>query len=114
VARWRDAWQALDPDRVAALYAADGVHESAKVRQVFPDSADCQLVGPDAVRRYAASAARRFSSFEIQPTRVIEDEHAAAVEYVRRVNGDPASDMRVVEVLEWSGQLLRHVRVYHF
>lgn len=114
VARWRDAWQSLDPERISALYAPGGIHESAKVRQAFPGNAEARLVGPDAVRGYAEGAARRFTRFEIRPTRVIEDDGAAAVEYVRRVDSDPATDMRVIEVLEWCGALLAHVRVYHF
>ncbi|KAB2911977.1 MAG: nuclear transport factor 2 family protein [Hyphomicrobiaceae bacterium] len=114
VSAWRDAWQSLDPARIAALYAPDGIHESSKVRSAFPDNADGRLSGPEAVRRYAERAARQFSRFEILPLRVIEDGDCAAVEYVRRINGDPASDMRVMEVLEWAGPLLRHVRVYHF
>ena len=114
VARWRDAWQALDPERVASLYAPDGVHESDKVRKAYPDNAEGRLVGHDAIRRYAERAARQFSRFEIRVLRVIEDGQGAAVEYVRRVNGDAATDMRVVEMLEWAGPSLRHVRVYHF
>ena len=114
VAAWRDAWQALDPPRIASLYAPDGVHESDKVRKAYPDNIDGRLHGREAIARYAERAALQFSRFEIRVLRVIEDADGAAVEYVRRVNGDPATDMRVVEILEWAGNLLRHVRVFHF
>ena len=114
VTRWQQAWQALDADAVAALYAPDGTHQSAVVSRRMPDVPDGVLRGPEMIRSYARLAAAAMTAFRIDILDVFAKEDRAAVEYWRIINNDDASRLRVVEILVWNaaGQLTE-VRVFH-
>lgn len=117
VARWRDAWQSLDPVTIAGLYAPEGTHMSAVVasRMKRPDGT---LIGPAEIRAYAEATAAQLDSFEADIMNVIAEETSsggrASVEYWRTVNGDRAGRKRVVEIIEWSDDKITACRVFHF
>jgi len=113
VLRWRDAWTSLDPDRIAALYAAEGTHMSSVVSERM-GLADGTLRGREAVRAYAAASAARLKSFHAEIVDVIAERSRASVEYWRVLNGDEARRTRVVEILEWQGDEIIACRVFHF
>ncbi|MDP1628963.1 nuclear transport factor 2 family protein [Parvibaculum sp.] len=117
VARWRDAWQSLDPVTIAELYAPKGTHMSAVVasRMKRPDG---MLTGPAEIRAYAEATAAQLDSFQADILNVIAEETPsdgrASVEYWRTVNGDRTGRKRVVEIIEWSGDKITACRVFHF
>ncbi|ABS63881.1 conserved hypothetical protein [Parvibaculum lavamentivorans DS-1] len=117
VARWRDAWQSLDPAVIAALYAPDGTHMSAVVagRMKRPDGT---LRGREEIRAYAEATAARLKSFQAEITSVIAEETTdggrASVEYWRTINGDEGGRARVVEIIEWRQDAITACRVFHF
>ncbi|MBO6686188.1 MAG: nuclear transport factor 2 family protein [Parvibaculum sp.] len=117
VLKWQSAWQSLDPETVAALYAPDGTHMSDGVVKRMGKS-DGTLCGPDELRAYALASVARLQSFRIDILDVISQTGTAsgraAVEYWRVVNGDEAGRTRVVEILEWSDDRISACRVFHF
>lgn len=113
VARWKAAWEGLDADGVAALYAENGVHMSAVVTERM-GLADGTLKGREAMRAYAAAARDRLESFRADIIDVISDGERASVEYWRVLNGDEAARTRTVEILEWRGGEITACRVFHF
>ncbi len=117
VARWKAAWEALDPQAVAALYAPDGTHMSGVVRERLGKE-DATLHGPEEVLEYATASAKALKSFHADIFNVIADGNdetgRAAVEYWRILNGDETNRMRVMETMEWSGGRIISCRVFHF
>lgn len=113
VARWREAWHSGDAAHVAALYAADGRHDSARVAVAMPElGGRTSLEGRDEVLAYARRAFARAGWLRFEFLNVVECESLSALEYLRR-SGIDATAHRVAEILEWDGELLRAVRVYH-
>ncbi|MAB13741.1 nuclear transport factor 2 family protein [Parvibaculum sp.] len=117
VARWKAAWEALDPQAVAALYAPDGTHMSGVVRERLGKE-DATLHGPEEVLEYATASAKALKSFRADIFNVIADGDdetgRAAVEYWRILNGDETNRMRVMETMEWGGGRITSCRVFHF
>ena len=117
VLKWQSAWQSLDPETVAALYARDGTHMSEGVVKRM-DRPDGMLKGPDELRAYARASVAQLQSFRIDILDAISETDAkggrASVEYWRVVNGDEAGRNRVVEILEWTGEAITACRVFHF
>lgn len=113
VERWKAAWEGLDPDKVAAMYAPTATHRNAVVERVCPELGRIELRGREEIREYARRAFTRFTAIRFEIVAVIEDDTHAAVEYRRHLNADTtATD--VLEVLEWTGDLLTACRVFHF
>lgn len=113
VLRWREAWHSGDAERVAALYTADGTHDSAKVAAAMPElGGRTTLSGRDEIRSYASKAFERVRWLRFEFLNVVESETLSAMEYLR-TSGVDAAPHRVVEILEWDGDLLKAVRVYH-
>jgi ketosteroid isomerase-like protein len=113
VLAWREAWHSGDAARVAALYAADGTHDSAKVAAAMPAlGGGTALSGRDEIRGYAQKAFARVGWLRFEFLNVVESGSLSAMEYLRTAGND-ATPHRVVEILEWDGELLKAVRVYH-
>lgn len=112
IERWRRAWQSGDSREVAALYAADGEHESAKVAIAMPTLGRSALRGPAEIEAYARSAFTRVHPLRFDIVAVTETGETSVVEYWRHAPN--AAPMRVCEVLQWRDELLTSVRVYHF
>lgn len=110
--RWRQAWESRDPDQVVALYHADATHDSARVAQVCPELGMTTLRGAAQIRDYAARALARFSSLRFDILWSVDAGERSVVEYDRYVDRD-ATPARVVEVIEWEGERIRAVRVFH-
>ncbi|PKQ06673.1 MAG: hypothetical protein CVT73_09705 [Alphaproteobacteria bacterium HGW-Alphaproteobacteria-12] len=117
IAAWQAAWQSLDPDRVARLYAEEATHMSEVVATRM-NRADGTLKGVDEIRAYASVAASQLKKFQAHILDVIAEETPAggraSVEYWRVVNGDEAGRKRVVEIIEWRGEKITACRVFHF
>lgn len=113
VLRWREAWHSGDAERVAALYAEGGTHDSAKVAAAMPElGGRTALSGRDEIRAYATKAFERVHWLRFEFLNVVESQTLSAMEYLR-TSGIDATPHRVVEILEWDGDLLKAVRVYH-
>lgn len=113
VARWKAAWESGQAIHVAALYTADCRHHSANVPILFPERTKTGLVGTADIRDYAANAFLRFTSLEITMISVTETDDRSVIEYNRTSDPDGGTPVPMVEVLEWSGNLIREARVYH-
>lgn len=113
VHRWQQAWASLDPDRIAALYAENGTHMSAVVRERM-GIADGTLKGREEVRAYAKASAERLKNFEAVIIDVIAENDRASVEYWRVLDGNTEKRTRVIEILEWQGEEITACRVFHF
>ena len=111
--RWLEAWHGGDPAVVAALYATDGTHESAKVAVSMPELGRMMLRGRVEIEEYARRAFARVGRLRFEVTHVVEDSRGCAVEYVRTTAVDPAPT-RVLEMMEWDGGRMTACRVYHF
>jgi hypothetical protein len=113
VLAWREAWHSGDAENVAALYRAGGVHDSAKVAAAMPElGGRTALSGRDEIRAYATRAFKRVGWLRFEFLNVVESESLSAMEYLR-TSGVDATAHRVVEILEWDGDRLKAVRVYH-
>jgi hypothetical protein len=112
VARWQAAWESRDADRVAALYVENATHASARVAVVFPDLGTTVLRGVSQIREYARRGLARFTSLRFEILTVTEGPIRSAVEYHRYSNLD-AEPTRVLELIEWRGDLIEAVRVFH-
>jgi hypothetical protein len=113
VERWKAAWESLDPEKVVALYAPNATHRSAVVERIYSELGRTELRGREEIREYARRAFTRFNAIRFDIVAVIEDVTHAAVEYRRFVNNEAAST-EVLELIEWSGDLLTACRVFHF
>lgn len=117
VAAWQAAWQSLDPDRIAGLYASNATHMSSAVveRMKRPDGT---LKGSAELRAYAEAVKMQIASFRADIIDVIAETTSeggrASVEYWRVVNGDKEKRKRVVEIIEWQGDKITACRVFHF
>lgn len=117
VAAWQEAWQSLDPGRIAVLYESNATHMSGAVveRMKRPNGT---LQGPDELRAYAQAVKTQISSFRADLLNVIAEETPnggqASVEYWRVINGDEAGKKRVVEIIEWKDGKITACRVFHF
>ena len=114
VRRWQAAWESLDPDQVLALYRADATHASGAVRSIMPGRTDGMLRGLPEISAYARGVCQRVQSLDFALTRVTEIGTRSFVEYRRTMNGDADKQVGVLEVLDWDGDKLAAVRVYHF
>jgi hypothetical protein len=111
--RWCEAWQSLDTERVAKLYAIDAVHRSSAVTRFFPDNAEGRLKGRQAISKLAAAAAARISVLRFEPFQATETADTSVLEYRRIFNNDDASAVNVCEVIFWHGEEIVESRVYH-
>jgi nuclear transport factor 2 (NTF2) superfamily protein len=114
VLRWKAAWESRDADVVARMYHADATHESALVPRLYPEAGGTLLNGRDQIRAYAARGLTRFTELRFELVSVTESASRATIEYRRHSNVDGADPARVLELVEWDGDLIRTVRVYHF
>ncbi len=114
VERWRQAWQGGDARAVAALYASAGTHASAVVAAQMKEIGRSHLVGPAEIEAYAARVFAAVSELAFEIQAIVSDERRDVVEYLRRSSLDTAGPKPVVEILDWEGDRLASVRVYHF
>lgn len=114
VLRWQAVWEDADPDKVAALYTANATHASAGVKAMLPALATAELRGPEMLRDYAEASFARVKNIRFEILGVTTDGARDVVEYLRRSSIDIDGPKHVVEILEWDGDLLCAVRVFHF
>jgi len=63
---------------------------------------------------YARRGLARFTELRFEIVTVTEAADRAAVEYRRQSNVDGANPAHVLELIEWRGDLICAVRVFHF
>lgn len=113
VAAWKSAWESGEPARVAALYTADCRHRSANVTRLFPERAATGLVGTADIRAYAEKAFLGFTSLSLKIISLTETEDRSVIEYERHSDQDGGAPARMVEILEWSDNLIRDAGAFH-
>ena len=74
VEAWRSAWQSGDASCVAALYAPDATHDSAKVALAMPGLGRSFLRGRAEIEAYALRAFGRVHPLRFDIIRVSETE----------------------------------------
>ena len=111
---WKAAWESRDPATVAALYARDATHESALIARIYPELGRMVLRGRHEIAVYARRGLARFTELRFEILTVTESGDRAAVEYRRQSNVDGANPAHVLELIEWRGDLIGAVRVFHF
>ncbi|MFZ5836469.1 MAG: nuclear transport factor 2 family protein [Pseudomonadota bacterium] len=114
VLRWQSVWEGADPDRVAALYTPGATHASAGVKARMPELGKAELHGPAQIRAYAEASFALVKNIRFEILDVTSQGGRDVVEYLRRSSIDTAGPKHVVEILEWEGDLLCAVRVFHF
>ena len=114
VEAWKSAWESRDAAAVAALYAPDATHESALIAQIYPELGRLILRGRHEIAVYARRGLARFTELRFEILTVTETGDRAAVEYRRHSDVDSANQPHVLELIEWRGDLISAVRVFHF
>jgi ketosteroid isomerase-like protein len=110
---WKAAWESRDAAAVAALYAPDATHASALIAQIYPELGRLVLRGRHEIAVYARRGLARFTELRFEILTVTETGDRAAVEYRRHSNVDGANPKHVLELIEWRGDLISAVRVFH-
>jgi nuclear transport factor 2 (NTF2) superfamily protein len=110
---WKAAWESRDVERIVAMYAPDATHASALVRQVLPEADGAACHGRAQIAEYFRRALGRYRELRFELLTVTEDGGRSAVEYRRHSDVDGANPKHVLELLEWRGDLLSAVRVFH-
>ncbi len=72
------------------------------------------LRGRHEIAVYARRGLARFTELRFEILTVTESGDRAAVEYRRSSNIDGANKPHVLELIEWRGDLISAVRVFHF
>jgi hypothetical protein len=114
VERWKRAWESRDVDRIVALYAPDATHASALVPHLLPEAEGVVCRGRTQIAAYFCRALGRYRELRFDLVTVTEDAARSAVEYRRHSDLDGANPKHVLELLEWAGDALSAVRVFHF
>lgn len=116
VAQYAAAWEALDPDQIAGLYAEDAVHEDVPLGM--------EVQGPAAIRESVAGFINAFSDASMESTTAFASENQAAdvwaftgnytgtLEGLPPGSGQPVT-MRGVSLLEFAdGEIQRSADYY--
>src|SRR5260370_60019 len=111
VEAWKSAWESRDPASVAALNGPDAPHESALIAQIYPELARLVLRGRHEIAVYARRGLGRYTELRFEILTITESGDRAAVEYRRHSNIDGDNPARVLELIEWRGDLISAVRV---
>lgn len=113
VERWKQAWERLDTEAVCALYTENAEHSSPSVAHALPELGRKELRGISEIRRFADVAKAAIKELRFDILSITHSENRIAVEYLRYRK--PGSDelLPVVEMLEYHGDLLSRVAVYH-
>ncbi|MEQ1888914.1 MAG: nuclear transport factor 2 family protein [Alphaproteobacteria bacterium] len=114
VLRWQSIWEDTDPDRVAALYTANATHASAGVKARMPELGTAELRGQEQIRAYAEMSFALVKNIRFEILGVTTQGPRDVVEYLRRSSIDTSGPRHVVEILEWQGDLLCAIRLFHF
>jgi heme-degrading monooxygenase HmoA/ketosteroid isomerase-like protein len=109
-ARWLACFARRDLDGLLALYAADAIHTSPKIRARHPDTGGA-IRGQAAMRAWWQDAFDRLPSMRYEPTSITADARRVYMEYVRHVDGEP--DLPIAEVLDVEGGKIVASRVFH-
>jgi nuclear transport factor 2 (NTF2) superfamily protein len=111
---WKAAWESRDVARIAAMYAPDATHASELVTRLLPEAGGPVCRGREQIAEYFRRALGRYRELRFELDTVTEDATRSAVEYHRHSDVDGANPRHVLELLEWRGDLLSAVRVFHF
>jgi len=110
---WKAAWESRVVERIVAMYAPDATHASGLVRQFLPEADGAVCRGSAQIAEYFRRALGRYRELRFELLTVTEDATRSAVEYHRHSDVDGSNPKHVLELLEWRGELLSAVRVFH-
>jgi hypothetical protein len=113
IERWKTTWESRDVDAVVGMYAPDATDTSALVATRWPELGRTTLRGHDEIREYLRRGLPRFRWLRFDVATVTEAPERSAVDYLRQSDLDGDDPPHVLELLEWDGELLRAVRVFH-
>lgn len=111
--RWLAAFNTRDLDALLALYDADAVHVSPKLRDRQPETRG-EIRGVDALRDWWRGAMDRLPGLRYEPLHITcgeEPDGRVFMEYRRTVPGE--ADLLVAEVLVARGGRIVHSMVFH-
>jgi hypothetical protein len=114
VSRWREAWESRDIERIVAMYRPGAIHESSLIPRLYPEAEGTTVTAPESLREYVRRGLERFTELRFEIITATENDRRAAIEYRRHSNIDGANPAHVLELVEWDGDLISHVRVFHF
>jgi ketosteroid isomerase-like protein len=107
---WLDAFNRRDLEALLALYAADCVHTSPKLRVQRPETQG-EVRGKPALRAWWADAFARLPGLRYEALSVTADEDRVVLEYLRHVPGEAA--LPVLELFEVEEGAIVASRVFH-
>lgn len=107
---WLDAFNGRDLHRLLALYGADAVHTSPKLRDRRPETRG-EIRGHAELRAWWADAMERLPSMRYEARHLVASGDRVFMEYERTVDGEPP--MLVAEVLVCQGGRIVASHVYH-
>ena len=113
IERWKAAWESCDLERIVGLYSPDAEHSSGLVSHLYAELGRATLRGQTEIREYVSRGLLWFVAVRIDVLSVIESDDRSAVEYRRGSNLD-ATPAHVVELIDWSGSLIRSSTVFQF
>ena len=111
--RWLAAFNGRDLEALLALYDADAVHVSPKLRDRQPETKG-EIRGVPALRTWWQGAMERLPGLRYEPLHITSGaggEGRVFMEYLRTVPGEP--DLVVAEVLVVAGGRIVHSCVFH-
>jgi ketosteroid isomerase-like protein len=109
-AKWFEAFNEHDLDKLLGLYDENAQHYSPKLRIRQPDSNGI-VRGKAALRAWWQDAFDRIPSLNYTPTTLTANSGRVFMEYIRKADSEP--EMLVAEVLEIKDGLIVFSRVYH-
>ena len=109
-AEWFDAFNTKDLDRLLGLYHEDAHHYSPRLKLSRPET-NGLIIGKSALRSWWGDAFMRLPSLHYTPISLTESEQRVFMEYIRKVDGEPNS--QIAEVLEIRNGLIIASKVYN-
>jgi len=113
IERWKAAWESCDLDRIVALYSDDAEHSSRLVTDLFAELGRSTLRGKAEIREYVSRGLLWFVTVRIDVVSAMESGDRSAVEYRRSSNLD-STPAHVLELIDWSGDLIRSSTIFQF
>lgn len=109
-AKWMQAFNEHNVERILDLYDENAQHFSPKLKQRKPETRGL-IIGKAQMRDWWKDAFERLPSLKYDPVRFTANEEQVFMEYTRLVDGE--EPMSVAEVIEIKDGKIVASRVYH-